>query len=91
MTKKTTTKSKNTNKPQKVTTVPPSTANSAPDKGVPVDPDENMKWMSAGRLVMALVTVIGALAARGWRSARRKGNLPGPGPVRDSADILQSV
>ena len=91
MTKKATARSKKANKPQKVTTVPPRTARSAPDKDVPVDPDENMKWVTAGRLVMAVVTVIGALAVRGWMSARRRGNLPGPGPVRDSEDILQSL
>lgn len=90
MMKKTRT-SKNESKPPKVTTVPPSTASSAPDAEVPVDPDENVKWMTAGRLVFAVVTVMAALAVRGWMSVRRAGNLPGPGPVRDSADGLQSV
>jgi hypothetical protein len=87
MTKKT----KNKNKPQKVTTVPPSPATSARAKDVPVDPDENMKWMTAGRLVLAGVTVVAVLAVRGWMSLRGAGNQPGPGPVRDASDVLQSV
>lgn len=83
---KNTTKTKDGIKPSKVTTAPPSmTATERPEKDAPVDPDENLKWMTTGRLVLAVVTVIGALAVRGWLSLRRAGNLPGPGPVQRPA------
>jgi len=94
MTKKATTMTtpKGKSKTQKATGVP-LTHSSRAQKDVPADPDENMKWMTAGRLLLGVITVLGALVARGWMTARRAGRPPGSGsgPERDSADVLQSV
>jgi len=66
-------------KVRRTAATPPLTTASQAEKRVPADPDENMKWMTVSRLLLAVVTVVGALAARGWMSARRAGQ-PTVGP-----------